>query len=605
MIVRTPGVVAILVCILLQIPSRAARDYFVSPDGAQKNTGTFESPWDLRTALDGAGGAIKPGDTVYLLTGRYRGHFQPRISGAPGVPIVFKAYSKAAPTLDGNLTTTTASVTKGGPPSRDVTVKLEAVTDIAAGSPIVLAGGSGHDQLLFVASIGGRDVTGTRQCVIDSPCAELPIGSTVWVIRSVLDIPRAVHDLWFQGLEITDSGVDRRTWSSSSDDDFLNKTQRRRDGVFNYGARTKIIDCVIHDVFNGVGAWTPAVDSEYSGVIVFNNGALAPDRGHAHGFYIQNERHGTKTFRQTVSLQNFGLVAQMYTSGSGPPQGNVTFDGTVWVAADPGGAPPVNQPFLLGGGSPLQHVEITNSHFYGRSPQLGYRSPDNDGISFTNNVFRTALTLSLSRNVTVAGNVFAAPRAADAALVSVRLDGTNGVPSDYVFRDNTYYASNTDGPHHQFYVAPTSDSNCGYFWWDRESRGYGYCPTPQSWRETLGYDTAGSTFNLEGPAGTTIAALPNPYNPRRRLIVIYNWDRMSTVALDVSGFLWRRGDRYTLRNVADYYGDVAHGTYDGGGSIAVAMTGRTISIPYGYSSPLAASTFPEFGVFVLDRDDPS
>ena len=39
--------------------------------------------------------------------------------------------------------------------------------------------------------------------------------------------------------------------------------------------------------------------------------------------------------------------------------------------------------------------------------------------------------------------------------------------------------------------------------------------------------------------------------------------------------------RYTLRNAADYYGDVTRSTYDGGRTIDLPMTGHTVSVPYG------------------------
>jgi hypothetical protein len=585
------------------LPVRAAPDFYVSSDGAPNNRGTADSPWDLRTALAGANGAIQAGDTVFLLNGTYRGHFAVDVSGKAGSPITFKAFRNANPVLDGNITTVTASVTKAGQPSETVSVSLESAVDIIRGSQIVLGGGSGHDQILLVSSVANRTVTGTRRCALDPRCAELPAGSVVWVMQSVLHIPPTVHDVWFQGLEVTDSGTDSRVWATASDDDFLNVAQRRQSGIFNYGTRTKIIDCVVHDVLNGIGAWSQAVDSEYSGLIAFNNGALAPDRGHGHGFYIQNELNGTKTFRQVVSMQNFGMVSQMYVSRDDMPQGNVAFDSTVWVAADPGLSPPVNQSFLLGGAAPIRNAAIRSSHFFGRAVQIGYANASNDNILITNNVFRSGLQLSLSRHVTLTGNLFAAIPGDDSVLVSMRFEAGNR-PADYSFSNNVYVGSNRSWPHHQFYVAPVSDTNCGYYWFSTTSEGYGYCPTPQSWQDTLGFDRSGSTFQTSPPPGANVVVLADPYDAHRYLLVAHNWDRAQTVPLNVASLRWPHGARYTLRNVADYYGDVVRGIYQGNAEVPIAMTGHSISTPNGFTTPLAVSTFPDFGVFVLTVDDP-
>jgi len=600
---RGVGFVALLVWIGMLGQMRAARDFYVSPNGSAGNRGTADSPWDLRTALSGAKGAIQPGDTVYLLDGTYRGHFSAAVSGTAGAPIVFKAFRTARPVLDGNITTVTTSVTKAGRQQEPVSVSLASAADIGAGSLIVLGGGSGHDQLLMVTAVQGTTVAGTRRCQLDPTCTELPAGSMVWVSSSILTIPAAVHDVWFQGLEITDTGTEGRTWATSSDDDFLNVTQRRQNGISSYGARTKIIDCVVHDAFNGIGAWTQAVDSEYSGVIAFNNGMMAPDRGHGHGFYIQNELNGMKAFRQIVSMQNFGYVGHMYVSRSDAPQGNVTFDETVWVATNPGTSPIVNQGLLLGGAAPLRNVTVRNSHFYGRPPQVGYGSPDNDGMTFVSNIFRTSLQLSLSKHVIVTGNIFAPPPAPDVMMIGLRYDGTGNVPADYTFSNNVYFRSNQGWPYHQFYVAPLTDKNCGYYWWSSSTEAYGYCPTPQSWQETLGYDRLNSTYFTTGPTGVTAVMLADPYDPRRYTVVIHNWDRAAVVSVNVSGLRWPVGRRYTLRNVADYYGDVLHGVYEGAAAIEVPMTGHTIAKPFGYPEALAASTFPDIGVFVLQVDD--
>ena len=92
-----------LILALLQAP--LPHNYFVAPvpAGTPRGTGTQAKPWDLATALLGAGGRIQPGDTIWLAAGRYPGVFRTQLRGAPGRPIVFRQQRGARATIDGTL----------------------------------------------------------------------------------------------------------------------------------------------------------------------------------------------------------------------------------------------------------------------------------------------------------------------------------------------------------------------------------------------------------------------------------------------------------------------------------------------------------------------
>ncbi len=67
----------------------ARHRWYVSPNGKKSGTGTADSPWDLATAL--AQAAVKPGDTVWLMAGRYAGTFLSTLAGTPDAPIIVRA----------------------------------------------------------------------------------------------------------------------------------------------------------------------------------------------------------------------------------------------------------------------------------------------------------------------------------------------------------------------------------------------------------------------------------------------------------------------------------------------------------------------------------
>lgn len=67
--------------------------WYVAPDGSPKGKGTYNSPWDLATALaQGPGGTeVKPGDTIWLRGGRYTGTFISTLTGKENAPITVRA----------------------------------------------------------------------------------------------------------------------------------------------------------------------------------------------------------------------------------------------------------------------------------------------------------------------------------------------------------------------------------------------------------------------------------------------------------------------------------------------------------------------------------
>ncbi len=77
--------------VLLALVAPAA-DFHVAPDGKPNGDGSQARPWDLATALAGKD-RLRPGDTVWLGGGTYRGAFRKseNPSGTAGRPIVYRA----------------------------------------------------------------------------------------------------------------------------------------------------------------------------------------------------------------------------------------------------------------------------------------------------------------------------------------------------------------------------------------------------------------------------------------------------------------------------------------------------------------------------------
>lgn len=78
------------------------RGYYVAPNGSSANDGSYTRPWDMATAIAGAGGRVRPGDTVWVRGGTYRGNFRSTVAGTASAPVVIRAFPGERAIIDGN-----------------------------------------------------------------------------------------------------------------------------------------------------------------------------------------------------------------------------------------------------------------------------------------------------------------------------------------------------------------------------------------------------------------------------------------------------------------------------------------------------------------------
>jgi hypothetical protein len=76
-----------------------AAEFHVAPNGSKDGIGSLGQPWDLATAL-AATDVVKPGDTVWLKPGTYRGGFVSRLAGKPDAPITVRGERTGRVTID-------------------------------------------------------------------------------------------------------------------------------------------------------------------------------------------------------------------------------------------------------------------------------------------------------------------------------------------------------------------------------------------------------------------------------------------------------------------------------------------------------------------------
>jgi hypothetical protein len=85
----------------VELPAHSG--FFASPDGTLDGDGTVARPWDLATAI-GRADRLSPGDTLWLLRGRYRGDFVSLLTGDSTRRVVVRQFPGHRATIDGGLT---------------------------------------------------------------------------------------------------------------------------------------------------------------------------------------------------------------------------------------------------------------------------------------------------------------------------------------------------------------------------------------------------------------------------------------------------------------------------------------------------------------------
>ncbi len=191
-----------------------------------------------------------------------------------------------------------------------------------------------------------------------------------------LSVERPSEWLWIRDLEIIVSenfSMSRRVEETGSHP----KTYNRPWGGLNVyaGEGCKYINLVIHDNAQGISFWRGATDSELHGCIIYDNGWDAPDRGHGHAIYTQNQ-NGTKTISDCIMTGGYGYTMHAYGSSRAYVD-NYLVEGNI---AYKGGT------FLIGGGRPSRGIRALSNYLHGISMQIGYSAPHNEDCEIRDNV---------------------------------------------------------------------------------------------------------------------------------------------------------------------------------------------------------------------------
>jgi hypothetical protein len=217
---------------------------------------------------------------------------------------------------------------------------------------------------------------------------------------------------WFWGFEVMSSYGHRVSAESGPwPTDILYGEGVQTPGASSSHPGLKFINMIVHDTRQGFSFWVDATDSEIYGSLIYYNGWTAPDRGHGHGIYTQNQT-GTKTIKDNIIFENFSHGFHAY--GTAAPLNNIRVEGnTSFQNGELQGGSGRN--LLLGGDTVANNPIITSNCLYRYDTATGSSDLDVDyttasGCTYptiTNNYLVASVYLpGCTTNLTMTGNTF-------------------------------------------------------------------------------------------------------------------------------------------------------------------------------------------------------
>ncbi len=311
-------------------------------------------------------------------------------------------------------------------------------------------------------------------------------------------------------------------------------------GVTIHGEEVRLINSVIHDTAQGVSFWTPAIDSELYGNIIYNNGYMGDTRGHGHAVYTQN-RHGTKRLARNILFFGYGFGFHAYTEG-GYIEG-FDFEENLWFRT--GASRPdsttvgTSDGLLVGGLQPVDRARLLRNYSWAPTPDAR----------------------------------------------STRIGWGGDVMNEHITMIDNYLVGHFSAQGH---------------WAGAEIHGNDFYST---YVGILPADWPDNAYHEALPDYLHVVVHKNHHDPTRAELYIYNWDDLPEVAIDGASLL-PEGATYTVHSVFDLFGDpVASGTYEGG-DLTIPMGTVDPPQPKGDPGNIGAHDDPgaTFGAFVVRAD---
>lgn len=367
------------------------------------------------------------------------------------------------------------------------------------------------------------------------------------------------------------SGVEQRTSKQTGVGFTPTDLPNFVEGIQIYTPNISCINLVVHDsVRSGIYTSKEATNVLIYGCLVYNVGWASPDNAEGHSYYLQ----GAGEIGENIACNSAGAGFHVYASAAGDVLENLTLTGNVAWGAGTLQNVRLTRDWLVGVDYPAvraDHITLTQNMSYLTTNattlsevQLG-REGTNGSLGVISNYWPQGLVINNWSNAVVTHNTIAPRKPEDTIALEQKLTNLEAN-----WNSNYYAAQN-------FRV---------------KSKSYDFA----QWTNATGYDSA-SSCSPGVLHGTRVFVRPNRYDPGRANIIVYNWDNLSQVSVDLRNVL-ALGTAYEIRNAEDFFSpSVLKGTFDGK-PVTLPMNGLSVAKPMtDLRTPQA--TGPLFNVFIL------
>lgn len=375
-----------------------------------------------------------------------------------------------------------------------------------------------------------------------------------------------------RNIQVTNTDTDRGSWETEPG------IIKRAPSIAILAENVKVINCICHDGGVGIRAYGDANGALIYGNIVYNSGWAEVVGGQAQNIYIHSS---DKTVKHCVFGGAFKKSVAVYTTNA--LIDNIIIEENVVFA----------ETTLLFGGNASDGQVISGSviknHVIYRGIQLGYDMKNNLDVICQNNRVHAkvgaAISFAYFKKGNISGNKFVGGSQAGGGYQGQCFTICNH--PDYPDVD---WKINNNEYHHLGLPAKFVNSE-GFSSYDFAE-----------WQE-IGYDTD-SIYSETLPVTNECFVYPNEYpdegEKRMGMVVIWNWEELETVTVDLTELGLEVGQTYRWRQAQDPLDDTDTWVCTGN-TYEFSMTGHTVAKPIGFAEELIPTQFPAFGCFIIEK----
>ena len=334
--------------------------------------------------------------------------------------------------------------------------------------------------------------------------------------------------------------------------------------VYVLAPHVSVINNYIHDGGLGIGGYDAAHTLVVYGNLCWNNGWADDMQGGAQNIYTHGNNQLIKcnvfagAFKTTFVAFSTTSYITNYTA-----QDNIIFNRGVAIVGSMA--------------MRMENINIISNHILNKCLAIGYVFDQDDDVIVEDNIVYTPEDENGALNVLY----FEKVRYQRNKLIGIRTWFKD--PADTALKD--WNVDNNE--YHEVGDFPNYELDNFVSW--------------QGW-QAAGNDL-NSTFDHQMPSANQVFVYPNEYkdddDSRIGIVVIWNWEGLNTVAVDLTTLGLTIGETYRWRQAQDPLVDVDTWV-DDGNPYTFAMTGHTVAKPIGFDEELIPTQFPTFGCFIIE-----